>query len=186
MESSTPLRSLSSRPFELLVEMQRRAMASESGRADAPSEWVGVGLRVGDASYVVPRDEIREVMKRPSLTRVPGAAPWLPGLANVRGQLVPVVDIKVLCGLNPTQTDRRTRVVLVNSDDVPMGVLVDEVFGFRRFTAADRHDARPADGDGRGDALREFLDGDFRREGEVWPVLSFLKVIDSDRLLSAT
>lgn len=175
------LRDLIETPFELLMELERRAVERQTGRLDAPSEWVGVGLRLGEGRYVVPRSEIREVLQNPPLTRVPGANPWLLGLANVRGQLIPIVDLKVLCGAPASNPDRLTRVILVNNEEVPMGVLVDEVFGFRRFMADDRND----DG-GDDEELGGFIDGVFRREGHIWPVLSFFKVIESDRLLSAT
>ena len=176
------LRSLARRPFEALRELQRRAVERRTGRVDAPAEWVGIGLQLGDARYVVPREEVREVMQRPPLTRVPGADDWLLGLANVRGQLIPIVDLRQLCGLPAAQTDRRTRVILVNSDEAPMGVQVDEVFGFRRFVADDRVTGHDASGGGAG----VFLDGMFRREGEDWPVLSFFKVLQNERLLSAS
>ena len=176
------LRELATTPFAMLLEMERRAQVRYSSGVET-AQWVGVGLRVGDDRYVVPREQIREVMKRPKLTRIPGAQPWLLGLANVRGQLMPVVDLKILCGMGATPTERSTRVVLVNTDDVPMAVVVDEVFGFRRFAPNDERDhvakSEP------GVSLSEFVDGEFERDGKQWPVLSFLKVIQSPRLLSA-
>lgn len=179
--SQGALRELVAQPFALLLEMERLALARHSSSADT-AQWVGVGLRVGDERLVVPREQVREVMKRPSLTRIPGAQPWLLGLANVRGQLMPVVDLKVLCGSAPVPDVRTTRVVLFNNDEVPMAVVVDEVFGFRRFTPEDHLDA--ASGDGL--VLSEFVEGTFQRDEERWPVLSFMKVIQSPRLLSAT
>ncbi len=180
--TQTPLRELATTPFAMLLEMERRAQVGYA-TVDRADQWVGVGLRVGDDSYVVPREQIREVMKKPMLTRIPGAQSWLLGLANVRGQLMPVVDLKILCGLGATPTERSTRVVLVNTDDVPMAVVVDEVFGFRRFAPNDQRD-HVAD-TAPGASLSEFVDGEFERDGKHWPVLSFLKVIQSPRLLSA-
>jgi twitching motility protein PilI len=177
----TPLRELVEKPFELLQEMEQRATARYASVADT-STWVGVGLRVGSQQYVVPREQIREVMKKPELTRIPGANPWLRGLANVRGQLMPIVDLKMLCGAPATLADRQTRVVLVNDEQVPMAVIVDEVFGFRRFAATER---QPLDDHQAQPDLSEFLDGAYRRDGALWPVLSFFKVIQSSRLLSA-
>jgi twitching motility protein PilI len=176
------LRSLARRPFDALREMQRRAVERRTGRVDATEEWVGIGLQIGSASYVVPREEVREIMQRPPLTRVPGAQNWLLGLANVRGQLIPIVDLRQLCGMPAAQPDRRTRVVLVNNEEAPMGVQVDEVFGFRRFVV----DERVADNGGADSGIEAFLDGMFRHDGEDWPVLSFFRVLRNERLLSAT
>lgn len=178
---TTSLRELVTRPFALLQEMERRATERYASDTDAAA-WVGVGLRVGRQHYVVPREQLREVMKRPGLTRIPGARPWLRGLANVRGQLLPIVDLHLLCDGPATQNERTTRVVIANNDRVPMAVLVDEVFGFRRFSESERVDAPGVD---PADPLGEFLDGAFRRDGATWPVLSFERVIHSSRLLSA-
>lgn len=179
--SAPSLRSLVESPFALLREMERRATSRYARETDRAA-WVGVGLRVAAHQYVVPREHIREVMKRPELTRIPGARPWLRGLANVRGQLLPVVDLNMLVDGEPTANERSTRIVIANSDQVPMAVLVDEVFGFRRFAEQDQVDAGTAGAD---TPMAEFLDGAFRRDGALWPVLSFDRVIDSSRLLSA-
>ncbi|MFK8018047.1 MAG: chemotaxis protein CheW [Gammaproteobacteria bacterium] len=181
VDTLPPLRDLADQPFALLLEMERRAQRRYGSSAQT-EQWVGVGLRVGDDQYVVPREQIREVMQRPSLTRIPGSQPWLLGLANVRGQLMPVVDLKVLCGDAPTPTERRTRVVLVNSDEVPMAVVVDEVFGFRRFAPDEQQAGEPATAEV---GLADFVDGKFARDGVSWPILSFVKVIQSPKLLSA-
>lgn len=189
MEPTTQLRDLVDRPFELLLEMERRAVQRSTSAADAADQWVGVGLRVGQERYVVPREQIREVMKRPDLTRVPGAGPWMLGLANIRGQLIPIIDLKLLCGLEASPGERTARVVMVNSDEVPMGIVVDEVYGFRRFALEDRVEDDAAE-DSAGDqehstGVDVFSDGVFRREGATWPVLSFFKVVRSQRLLYA-
>jgi hypothetical protein len=68
------------------------AQESQSAR-----EWVGVALKMAGELFLVAREETREVLGVPApLTRVPGAKPWLRGLANVRGQLLPVLDLRAV------------------------------------------------------------------------------------------
>ena len=53
--------------------------------------------------YLVAREEAREVLGVPSpLTRVPGAKSWILGLANIRGQLLPIIDLRAFLGSGPT------------------------------------------------------------------------------------
>ncbi|MBF8291197.1 MAG: twitching motility protein PilI, partial [Steroidobacteraceae bacterium] len=67
---------------------------------------------MGGETFLVERDEAREVMGVPApITRVPGARPWIMGLANVRGQLLPVIDLKQYFGSGELVTGRNTRVV---------------------------------------------------------------------------
>ena len=94
MESKR-LSGLVNQPFELLLELERRSRAAHAGHGAgaAPSEWVGVGFRIGEEHFVAERDQVREVLMLPdTMTRVPGASRWLLGIANLRGHLLPGLE----------------------------------------------------------------------------------------------
>lgn len=179
MPEANSLRTLRDRPFELLAELERRgrALAARAGEDDGPGrEWVGVALRMAGELYLVAREETREVLGvPPALTRVPGAKSWIKGLANVRGQLLPVVDLRQYLGSGVTPLTRSTRVVVVNHREIPAGLMVDEVLGFRRFAEAEFGGEAPPT------VVRceRYLAGAFRRGSEQWPVLSLRSLIES-------
>ena len=185
MSDDAPLKALRDRPFELLAELERRgravsAQVSQEGAAGR--EWVGVALRMAGDLYLVAREETREVLGVPaSVTRVPGAKAWIKGLANVRGQLLPIIDLRQFLGSGGTPTTRNTRVLVVNHRDIPAGLIVDEVLGFRRFT----------EGEFSGDApptvarCERFLAGAFRRGNEQWPVLNLRAILESNAFSEA-
>jgi twitching motility protein PilI len=185
MADEVPLKSLRDRPFELLAELDRRGRAVSaqvSQESSTGREWVGVALRMAGDLYLVAREETREVLGLPpTLTRVPGAKQWIKGLANVRGQLLPVIDLRLFLGSGTTPITRNTRVVVVNHREIPAGLLVDEVLGFRRF----------AEGEFSGDApptvarCERYLAGAFRRASEQWPVLSLRSVLESSAFSEA-
>src|ERR1700756_5913190 len=114
----TELKSLRDRPFELLAELQRRGRAVSaqvSQEAAAGREWVGVALRMAGDLYLVAREETREVLGVPaSTTRVPGAKAWIKGLANVRGQLLPIIDLRQFLGSGVPPLARNTRIRVVH------------------------------------------------------------------------
>ena len=56
-----------------------------------------------------------------SITRVPGAKGWVRGLANVRGQLLPIIDMKQFIGSGVAVLSRNTRIVVVNHREIPAG-----------------------------------------------------------------
>ena len=128
----TALRSLRERPFELLREIDRRARAAAQGQPEsiaAGAEWVGVAFRLGGEAFLLAREETREVLAYPaSVTRVPGARPWIRGLSNVRGQLLPVIDLRAFLGAGATSVTRSSRVLLANHREVPAGLVVDAAF----------------------------------------------------------
>jgi len=137
----TSLRSLRDRPFELLKELEKRSRAVSAGTvpdASAGREWVGVAFRMGGETFLVAREETREVLGYPAVvTRIPGAKSWVKGLANVRGMLLPMLDLRQFLGSGATASGRNTRVVVVNHREIPAGLMVDEVLGFRRFAEAE-------------------------------------------------
>jgi len=135
------LRGLRDRPFELLKELEKRSRAVVSGavaESQAGREWVGVAFRMGGETFLVAREETREVLGYPAVvTRIPGAKSWVKGLANIRGQLLPMLDLRQFLGSGATVSGRNTRIVVVNHREIPAGLMVDEVLGFRRFAEAE-------------------------------------------------
>ena len=183
--SLEPLRALRDRPFELLQRLEQRNRSSAGTNASQASperEWVGVACRMGGEIFLVAREETREVLGYPAaVTRIPGAKTWVKGLANVRGQLLPMLDLRQFLGSGQTTIGRNTRVVVVNHREVPAGLVVDEVLGFRRF-AEREFNADPPPTVIRCDT---YLAGAFRRGGEVWPVLSMKALVESQSFLQA-
>ncbi|HEX7081749.1 MAG TPA: chemotaxis protein CheW [Gammaproteobacteria bacterium] len=179
------LAALRQQPFELLLELERLARAAvqaRDGSDHAGDEWVGVGFRLGSEHFVAGRGDIREVLPVPeTMTRVPGAKFWLRGIANVRGQLLTVVDMKGFLGAGSSQPDRRNRILVVASRDVPTGLIVDEVVGFRRFPMEDFRQQSPAT------VIRcdHYVDGGFVQGAEVWPRFSLLKLLEDEQFLNA-
>jgi twitching motility protein PilI len=116
-----------------------------------------------------------------AVTRIPGAKSWVKGLANVRGQLLPMLDLRQFLGSGATASGRNTRVVVVNHREIPAGLMVDEVLGFRRFAEAEFNAEAPPT------VIRcdSYLAGAFRRGGEVWPVLSLKSLVESQSFLQA-
>jgi twitching motility protein PilI len=179
------LRSLRDRPFELLKELEKRSRTQTTAAApdaSAGREWVGVACRMGGETFLIAREETREVLGYPVvITRIPGAKSWVKGLANVRGSLLPMLDLRQFLGSGATTPGRNTRVVVVNHREIPAGLIVDEVLGFRRFAEAEFNPEAPPT------VIRcdTYLAGAFRRGGEVWPVLSLKSLVESQSFLQA-
>jgi twitching motility protein PilI len=146
MNASADLLALIEQPFELLQELERRSRAAIAGKStdELTTEWVGVGFRIGQEQFVASRDQVREVLMMPeNMTRVPGSKRWMLGIANLRGHLLPLIDLKMMLGSGRTTLRRNTRVISINHRDVPAGLVVDEVLGFRRFMESEFKDKWP-------------------------------------------
>lgn len=84
-----------------------------------------VSFRVGDADYVIPASEVLHLETYDGATRVPGAPPYVAGLVQVRGRVVPVIDLRARFGMEPAPRTLDHRVVVVQVGARVAGLLVD-------------------------------------------------------------
>jgi len=184
MSGHADLHTLVEQPFALLRAMEQRSRVAHAGHGsgDVSTEWVGVAFRIGQEQFVAGREQVREVLMLPdSITRVPGAQRWLLGIANLRGHLLPLVDMKLLLGSGRTSLRRSARVISVNHREVPAGIVVDEVLGFRRFMEHE-YSQGAAKTIVRCDS---FMGGTYRRGTEIWPVFNLFELVESKMFLQA-
>jgi purine-binding chemotaxis protein CheW len=73
----------------------------------------GVLLRLGGSRFAVAMADVAEVTALPPVTRLPGAPAWLAGVANWRGRMLPVLDIRTLVGVPVTPLASSARLVVV-------------------------------------------------------------------------
>jgi purine-binding chemotaxis protein CheW len=92
-----------------------------------PTELVLV--RLGGCRYALPMASVAEVGRPPALTRVPGLPAWVAGVANWRGRVLAVLDLRTLLAAEPGGLDRRGRLVVLHHEGVRLGVLVEAVAG---------------------------------------------------------
>ncbi|MDQ3364786.1 MAG: chemotaxis protein CheW [Myxococcota bacterium] len=82
-------------------------------------------FRVGTAEYALPAAQVLHLESFDTATHVPGAAPYVAGLVQVRGRVVPVVDLRKRFGLPPTDRVLDHRVIVVQVGTRVAGLLVD-------------------------------------------------------------
>ena len=134
--------------FAKLLEYEKRASAFTPGSksGSGPSdEWSGVVFAVGDSRLACNIDRISEILPCPQSTPVPGAKSWIIGLANVRGELLTVVDLAwYLTGVR-TPVHNNSRVLAASLNKAPIGLMIDEVYGQRHFLDSE---SKPAELEG--------------------------------------
>ncbi|EYF03991.1 Positive regulator of CheA protein activity (CheW) [Chondromyces apiculatus DSM 436] len=82
-------------------------------------------FKVGDGDYALPADEVLQLESFEGATHVPGAPPYVTGIVQSRGRVVPVVDLRVRFQLPPAPRTLDTRIILVTVDGRVVGLLVD-------------------------------------------------------------
>jgi len=83
-----------------------------------------VGFRVGNEMYGVRIGAVREIVRVPEITAVPSAPDIIEGVINLRGKIIPVMDLRKRFGQTEITTDKRNRILVVELDHKLLGLIV--------------------------------------------------------------
>jgi purine-binding chemotaxis protein CheW len=86
-------------------------------------------VRMGGGRFAIELAFVAEVGRTPTVTRVPGLPAWLAGVANWRGRILPVLDLRPLLGAEACEFDSAARLVVLTDVGVAVGMVVDAVEG---------------------------------------------------------
>ena len=163
-------------PFDILHDYERRSLAHVVGlpeQLDAPGLWRGVGYRIGNKHLASGFEEVVEIMPMPQVTPVPGAQPWMLGVANIRGNLLPIVDLKQFLEGERTVIHEGQRVLIVRQPGGDVAVTIDELFGQRSFNEAQQQPAEAlADSALAEGRYAHFVDRAYRLAEDSWGIFS--------------
>jgi twitching motility protein PilI len=159
-------------PFEILQHIARQSKARAKGlpaQEEAIELWNGIGFKLAGQHYVAPMGEVIEILHMPRFTQIPGVKNWLLGVANVRGRLLPIMDLAIYFDLKRTKTaPRDRRVLVVERDDLISGFAVDAVLGMQYFSADTFQETDAS----VPESMQPFVPGCYRKNEELWGVFS--------------
>lgn len=176
--------SSSQQAYQALVDLSRSCRRSAQGlpaQADIRPQWSGVGFSLLGHFFVAPMGEVTEMLEVPSFTRLPGVMPWVKGVANVRGRLLPVFDMGNFFDGRLVSQRKQRRVLILDSDDVYTGLEVDRVFGMKHFpvdTYSDQNEDIP-------ESIVPFTQGSYELGGQRWTLFSPAKLAADARFSNA-
>ncbi len=133
-------------------------------KESAQPEWQGIGFQIGGMRLVSPMGEVNEILKVPKITALPGVKGWLLGIANVRGRLMPIVDLHEYLNMTPTLPMAQWRVLIVEHDDLIAGLVVEQSLGIQHFLEGSYEEV---DGESL-ETLTPYVKGAFRHGGRVF------------------
>lgn len=154
-------------PLALLRQMQQQSIQTAPGlpqEVQAAELWSGVAFRLADLRLVSALDEVLEVLPCPSYTAVPNTKSWVRGVANVRGNLITIIDLAEFFGKAPVFLDDNARLLVMNAPALHAGLLVHEVLGLRHFDEEAERQQLP----GLDDPVMVHVKGAFLRDNVLW------------------
>lgn len=167
-----------SHPVQILQTLESRCRKNARGlpqQEEIRDEWRGIGFRVGDLNLVAPLGQAIEILTFPEMSRVPGAKHWVMGIANIRGNLLPVMDLKQYLLGQQTSVRKKSRVLVMKRGQLFSGLLVDEVLGMRSFLAENRR-VTPANINAD---VKPYIEHIYKHNNQQWLVFSMHKLAES-------
>jgi twitching motility protein PilI len=162
----------------LLKDMEQRSRQHAGGLPDQEEAhwlWEGIQFLISGTTLVASLKDVREILNFPAvLTPIPGTQPWMLGIANIRGTLLPVIDLQRFTGGKAIATDKHSRVLVFDHNGVRAGLLVGEVRGMHHFSE-DQH-AKPPQLAG---PLNSYISEAFHADGRDWPVFDIGMLMES-------
>ncbi|MET0043417.1 MAG: chemotaxis protein CheW [Candidatus Thiodiazotropha sp. 6PLUC3] len=162
---------------QLLANLEQRSRDSAKGLPQQEliqSYWEGVMFYVGESRFIAPLSSVKEILNYPTaLTPVPGSKPWMMGVANVRGTLIPVIDLQLFLIGRKTRRTRRSRVLVFTMGSGLSGVMVGEMVGMRHFTRESAKEMQSVK-----EKFSKYVQGEFDQDGRAWPVFSLQALAD--------
>jgi purine-binding chemotaxis protein CheW len=83
-----------------------------------------VGFRIGNETYGVRIGSVREIVRVPEITTVPNSQELIEGVINLRGKIIPVMDLRKRFGAAATQPDKKNRILVVELENKLLGLIV--------------------------------------------------------------
>lgn len=84
-----------------------------------------VVTKLGGEEYGIEIDKVQSIEKITKITRVPKAPSFVKGVINLRGEIIPVISIRMLLKLEEVDFNDDTRIVIIKNNDIVIGVIVD-------------------------------------------------------------
>jgi len=176
---------MSNSAFEALAGLAticRKSARGLPGQMSSAPRWSGVGFSLLGKKFVSPMGHVTELMEVPSSTRLPGVHPWVIGLSNVRGRLLPLFDLSLFLGGAMSAHRKHHRVLVLETETLYSGIVVDTSFGMQHFTV-DQYSENAVD---LSDQVNIFIEGAYRdSSGEPWPVFSLARLAEDARFINA-
>lgn len=82
-------------------------------------------FQIGNEEYAVPVDQVGSIERLQPITRVPRTANFVKGIINLRGVVIPVIDLRLRFGMEEASYTESTRIIIIHLDQVEVGLIVD-------------------------------------------------------------
>lgn len=130
-------------------------------------------FRLENEEYGIDILKVKEIKEMMNITRVPKAAHFVSGVINLRGEVIPVIDLRIRFGFKEGEKDENTRIIIVTVDDITVGLIVDSSAEVIEISSNEIEEAS----DGVGNAKQNYIYGIGKVGERIIILLDIVKII---------
>ena len=108
-------------------QTEQQPIESTENRVDLEDSTNLVTFRLGSGEYAIDIMQAKEIIKMEKITLIPNAPDFVEGVINLRGNIIPIIDLKKRFNLEETEGDKNTGIIIVKIEDVDMGIIIDSI-----------------------------------------------------------
>jgi purine-binding chemotaxis protein CheW len=151
-----------------------RNSSNTAVNSDEVLQWVT--YKLGEETYGINVMQVQEVLRHTEIAPVPGAPDYVLGIINLRGNVVTVIDTRSRFGLPSSDISDNTRIVIIESDDQVVGILVDSVAEVV-YLRSSEIDSAPNVGT---EESAKFIQGVSNRDGQLLILVDLNKLLNDE------
>lgn len=121
---------------DVSLEQHEQEAEQESSERRLAEEQQFVVFHLAKEAYALPIMQVKEIIRVPEIVGVPGAPYFIAGVINIRGSVLPVINLRRKLGLPEKEDDEGTRIVVVETNAGPTGLIVDAVREVRKISVS--------------------------------------------------
>lgn len=112
-----------------MADLEQQPIESEDiEKVDVEEESTNlVAFRLGSGEYAIDIMQAKEIIKMEKITLIPNAPYFVEGVINLRGNIIPIIDLKKRFNLEESEGDKNTGIIIAKIEDVDMGIMIDSV-----------------------------------------------------------
>ena len=131
-------------------------------------------VRIGNEQYGINIKYIDNIVRNQKITRVPKTQTYYKGVINLRGEIIPVMSIRLKLGLEDDEFTDKTRIIIVKIEGATIGVIVDQV---REVVTLDDDNTEKITRTSRDDAASGYISSIGKSKGELISLLDIVGLI---------
>ena len=148
--------------------------AIEDKNVEATTSVQYIVVQIGNEQYGIDIKYIENIVRSQKITRVPKAQPYFRGVINLRGEICPIMSMRIKLALEPDVITDKTRFIIVKVDGASIGVIVDQV---KEVVTLEEENIEPVDKTTNSDAITNYINAIGKKDGQLISLLDIVSLV---------